>query len=187
VLSARYGSTHLPSDVDTERDLRQIDVGIVEHAQCGIALRSQKPSIESRPHVARDPNHDTTRCRHTEQRGVVVERRKAILRAEVNSCNADGRSRRQAADIPCPWPNPSAAVSSSGLPVIKMTGNARTATTMADNIDLDVSGVMTNAEPLAVAADRVFAEILAVCSGSTTAAERLGHREFAIHRRNPTI
>jgi altronate dehydratase len=30
-------------------------------------------------------------------------------------------------------------------------------------------------------------EILAVCSGKETAAERLGHREFAIHRRNPTI
>ena len=72
-------------------------------------------------------------------------------------------------------------------PVIKMTGNARTAKSMADNIDLDVSGVIADAEPLASAADRVFAEILAVCSGSTTAAERLGHREFAIHRRNPTI
>ena len=30
-------------------------------------------------------------------------------------------------------------------------------------------------------------DVLAVCSGRTTAAERLGHREFAIHRRNPTI
>jgi altronate dehydratase len=29
--------------------------------------------------------------------------------------------------------------------------------------------------------------MLAVCSGRETAAERLGHREFAIHRRNPTI
>jgi len=26
-----------------------------------------------------------------------------------------------------------------------------------------------------------------VASGRPTAAERLGHREFAIHRRNPTI
>jgi altronate dehydratase len=29
--------------------------------------------------------------------------------------------------------------------------------------------------------------VLAVASGRLTAAERLGHREFAIHRRNPTI
>jgi altronate dehydratase len=29
--------------------------------------------------------------------------------------------------------------------------------------------------------------MIAVCSGELTAAERLGHCEFAIHRRNPTI
>jgi altronate dehydratase large subunit len=72
-------------------------------------------------------------------------------------------------------------------PVIKMTGNARTARQMADNIDVDVSGIMADTETLDAAADRVFAEVLAVASGKLTAAERLGHREFAIHRRNPTI
>ncbi len=72
-------------------------------------------------------------------------------------------------------------------PVIKITGNARTAETMADNIDVDVSGVMTRRESLDAAADRLFAAMLAACSGEPTAAERLGHREFAIHRRNPTI
>jgi altronate dehydratase large subunit len=72
-------------------------------------------------------------------------------------------------------------------PVIKITGNARTAKTMADNTDVDVSGVLTAAEPLGNASSRLFDEILAVCSGSLVAAERLGHREFAIHRRNPTI
>ncbi len=58
---------------------------------------------------------------------------------------------------------------------------------MADNIDLDVSGIMDDSETLDVAADRLFAEVLAVASGQQTSAERLGHREFAIHRRNPTI
>lgn len=72
-------------------------------------------------------------------------------------------------------------------PVIKVTGNARTAREMADNIDLDVSGIMTDAETLDAAAGRLFDEVLAVASGRQTAAERLGHREFAIHRRNPTI
>jgi altronate dehydratase large subunit len=72
-------------------------------------------------------------------------------------------------------------------PVIKITGNARTAATMADNLDLDVSGVITDGEPLDAAADRLLARIVEVCSGSATAAERLGHREFAIHRQNPTI
>jgi altronate dehydratase large subunit len=72
-------------------------------------------------------------------------------------------------------------------PVIKITGNARTAQTMADNLDVDVSGIISDAEPLDRAADRLLDELIAVCSGRPTAAERLGHREFAIHRRNPTI
>ena len=72
-------------------------------------------------------------------------------------------------------------------PVIKITGNARTARQMADNIDLDVSGIMDDSETLDRAADRLFREVLAVASGKETAAETLGHREFAIHRRNPTI
>ena len=72
-------------------------------------------------------------------------------------------------------------------PVIKITGNARTAESMRDNIDLDVSGVLDNQETLDAAASRLFDEVVAVCSGRETAAERLGFREFAIHRRNPTI
>ena len=72
-------------------------------------------------------------------------------------------------------------------PVLKITANARTARHMADNIDVDVSGILDERETLDEAAGRLFAEILAVASGRQTAAERLGHREFAIHRRNPAI
>jgi len=72
-------------------------------------------------------------------------------------------------------------------PVIKVTGNSRTAQTMADNIDVDVSGILTTGESFDVAARRLFTEMLEVASGRPTAAERLGHREFAIYRRNPTI
>jgi altronate dehydratase large subunit len=72
-------------------------------------------------------------------------------------------------------------------PVIKMTANVRTAERMADNLDVDVSGVLSATEPIDAAADRLFAHLLEVASGTLTAAERLGHREFAIYRRNPTI
>jgi altronate dehydratase large subunit len=72
-------------------------------------------------------------------------------------------------------------------PVIKITGNARTAQTMVDNTDVDVSGILDHSDTIEKAADRLLAEILAVASGKETAAERLGHREFAIHRRNPTF
>jgi altronate dehydratase large subunit len=72
-------------------------------------------------------------------------------------------------------------------PVIKITGNSRTARQMADNIDLDVSGIIDDTETLDDAGVRLLDEVLEVASGRQTAAERLGHREFAIHRRNPTI
>jgi altronate dehydratase large subunit len=72
-------------------------------------------------------------------------------------------------------------------PVIKVTGNSRTARQMADNIDLDVSGIIADTDTLDGAAARLFDEVLDVASGKETATERLGHREFAIHRRNPTI
>jgi altronate dehydratase large subunit len=72
-------------------------------------------------------------------------------------------------------------------PVIKITGNAQTAISMADNLDADVSGILSGQETLDAAADKLFREMISVCSGELTAAERLGHREFAIHRRNPTI
>lgn len=72
-------------------------------------------------------------------------------------------------------------------PVIKMTGNPATARTMADNIDIDVSGVLADTETLEAASDRLMALVLEVASGRRVAAETLGHREFAIHRLNPTI
>jgi len=72
-------------------------------------------------------------------------------------------------------------------PVIKITGNERTATHLADNIDLDVSGILSDRESLDGAADRLWDQILAVASGEPVKAESLGHREFAIHRANPTI
>jgi altronate dehydratase large subunit len=72
-------------------------------------------------------------------------------------------------------------------PVIKITGNARTAQMMADNTDVDVSAILTDAESFGGAAARLFEEMREVASGRPTAAERLGHREFAIHRRNATI
>jgi altronate dehydratase len=58
---------------------------------------------------------------------------------------------------------------------------------MADNTDVDVSGVLADTETFETAAERLFTELIEVSSGRPTAAERLGHREFAIHRRNPTF
>jgi altronate dehydratase large subunit len=73
------------------------------------------------------------------------------------------------------------------MPVIKVTANRRTAERMADNIDLDLSGVIEGTCTIEEAGRRVFDEILAVAEGKLTKAERLGHTEFSIYRIGPTF
>ena len=73
------------------------------------------------------------------------------------------------------------------MPVIKVTANRRTAERMADNIDLDLSGVIDGSLTIEKAGQRILDEILAVASGKLTKAERLGHAEFSIHRIGPTF
>ena len=73
------------------------------------------------------------------------------------------------------------------MPVIKVTANRRTADRMADNIDLDLSGVIEGALSIEQAGRRILDEILAVAGGKLTKAERLGHTEFSIYRVGPTF
>lgn len=73
------------------------------------------------------------------------------------------------------------------MPVIKATANRRTAQRMADNIDLDLSGVIDGSLTIEQAGQRILAEILAVAGGKLTKAERLGHTEFSIYRIGPTF
>lgn len=67
-------------------------------------------------------------------------------------------------------------------PVIKVSGNPTTVDTMADHIDLDVSGVITDGMSLDEAGERVTETITAIAGGRPVAAEMLGHREFGIKR-----
>jgi altronate dehydratase large subunit len=73
------------------------------------------------------------------------------------------------------------------MPVIKATANRRTAERMADNIDLDLSGVLEGTLAVDQAGRRILDEILAVAGGKPTKAERLGHAEFSIYRIGPTF
>jgi altronate dehydratase large subunit len=73
------------------------------------------------------------------------------------------------------------------MPVIKVTANRRTAERMADNIDLDLSGVVEGTCSIEEAGQRIFDEIVAVAEGKLTKAERLGHMEFSIYRIGPTF
>jgi len=68
------------------------------------------------------------------------------------------------------------------LPVIKITGNPKTARTMAPHIDVDVSGILQRSITLDEAGAAIVANMVRTCSGRLTAAEALGHREFVMTR-----
>ncbi len=65
-------------------------------------------------------------------------------------------------------------------PVIKLTANPRTARTMSEHVDLDVSGLLRREMSLDEAGDALLDMTVRVCNGRLTAAEVLGHREFVI-------
>ena len=65
-------------------------------------------------------------------------------------------------------------------PVIKLTANPVTARTMAEHIDLDVSGILRREMTLDQAGDRLIEVMIRTCNGRLTCAEALGHREFVL-------
>ena len=66
------------------------------------------------------------------------------------------------------------------LPVIKITANPRTARTMSEHVDLDVSGLLQRQMNLNDAGDKLLDMMVRTCNGRLTAAEALGHREFVL-------
>ena len=71
-------------------------------------------------------------------------------------------------------------------PVIKLTANPRTARTMSEHVDLDVSGLLRRELTLDEAGDRLIDVMIRTCNGRLTAAEALGHREFVLTRLYPS-
>ena len=65
-------------------------------------------------------------------------------------------------------------------PVIKLTANPKTARTMAEHIDLDVSGLLRREMTLDQAGDQLIDIMIRTCNGRLTCAEALGHREFVL-------
>jgi (2R)-sulfolactate sulfo-lyase subunit beta len=66
------------------------------------------------------------------------------------------------------------------VPVIKITGNPKTMRTMAEHIDVDVSGILRREQTLESAGDTLIGMIQRTANGRLTAAESLGHREFVL-------
>ena len=65
-------------------------------------------------------------------------------------------------------------------PVIKLTANPKTARTMEEHIDLDVSGILRRELTLDQAGDQLMDIMIRTCNGRLTCAEALGHREFVL-------
>jgi (2R)-sulfolactate sulfo-lyase subunit beta len=65
-------------------------------------------------------------------------------------------------------------------PVIKLTANPRTARTMVEHIDLDVSGILRRELTLDQAGDQLIDMVVRTCNGRLTCAEVMGHREFVL-------
>jgi len=72
------------------------------------------------------------------------------------------------------------------LPVIKITGNPKTARTMAEHVDLDVSGVIRREITIPQSGDMLIEMIQRTANGRLTAAEALGHREFVLTKLYPS-
>jgi len=68
------------------------------------------------------------------------------------------------------------------LPVIKLCANPRTVRTMAEHIDVDVSGLLRREMTPDQAGDALLESMFRTANGRFTAAEALGHREFVLTR-----
>ena len=65
-------------------------------------------------------------------------------------------------------------------PVVKLTANPKTAATMSEHIDLDVSKILKREMNLDQAGDALIDVTVKTANGRLTCAEALGHREFII-------
>lgn len=66
------------------------------------------------------------------------------------------------------------------VPVIKITANPLTAHTMAEHVDVDVSGLIWRQYTLAEAGERLMEAVDRTINGRLTCAESLGHRELVL-------
>ncbi|WP_028562139.1 UxaA family hydrolase [Paenibacillus pinihumi] len=73
------------------------------------------------------------------------------------------------------------------IPVIKITGNGKMFAHMEDNMDVDVSQILSGTMSIEASGDAIWKEIQEVAEGKLTKAEILGHQEFSINRIGPSL
>ncbi len=72
------------------------------------------------------------------------------------------------------------------VPVIKITANPDTAASMAEHVDVDVSGLLSREITLPEAGELLMDNVRRTAEGRLTAAEVLGHREFVMTKLYPS-
>jgi len=72
------------------------------------------------------------------------------------------------------------------LPVIKVTANPKTASSMAEHIDVDVSGLLSREITLPEAGELLMDNLRRTVNGRVTSAEALGHKEFSMTKLYPS-
>ena len=75
----------------------------------------------------------------------------------------------------------------AAAPVIKLTGNRVVAERMWENIDADLSGIVSRQMSVRQGGELLYDMLLRTAQGWETAAERLGHREFSLYRISPIL
>ena len=79
------------------------------------------------------------------------------------------------------------AIGAPVAPTVKVTGNPNTAVAMRENIDVDVSGIISSGEALDVAADRLWLEVTKIAQGKFARCEVLHEQQLSVSRFGPSV
>jgi len=79
------------------------------------------------------------------------------------------------------------AIGAPVAPTVKVTGNPNTAQAMAENIDLDVSGIIARGEGIEENARRLWDEVRKVAQGKLTRCEVLHEEQLSVSRFGPSV
>ena len=79
------------------------------------------------------------------------------------------------------------AIGAPIAPTIKVTGNPNTASKMPENIDVDVSAILTDAQPVDAAGERIWQRVMKVASGTLTCCEVLNEQQLSVSRFGPSV
>ena len=79
------------------------------------------------------------------------------------------------------------AIGAPIAPTVKITGNPNTAEAMYDNIDIDVSSIITEGATRESAAATLWEEVAKIASGKMTRCEVLGEDQLSVSRFGPSV